>query len=77
VLRDMEIPCGVVVNRSGIGDQGVYTYCEKEEIPILLEIPMKRKIAELYSRGILFSEVMTEWQERFVDLLGKVEEVIK
>jgi MinD superfamily P-loop ATPase len=77
VVRDMEIPCGVVVNRSGVGDQGVQRYCEKEDIPILLEIPMKRKIAELYSRGVLFSREMTEWQERFVDLLGKVEEATK
>jgi len=77
VVRDMEIPCGVVVNRSDVGDRGVHTYCEKEEIPILLEIPMKRKIAELYSRGVLFSQEMTEWQEKFVSLLGKVEEVIK
>jgi MinD superfamily P-loop ATPase len=66
-----------VVNRSGVGDQGVQRYCEKEDIPILLEIPMKRKIAELYSRGVLFSREMTEWQERFVDLLGKVEEATK
>jgi MinD superfamily P-loop ATPase len=77
VVREMEIPCGVVVNRSGIGDRGVYDYCEKEKIPILLEIPMTRKIAELYSRGILFSREMTEWQERFAGLLGEVEEAIR
>jgi len=77
VVREMEIPCGVVVNRSGVGDRGVHKYCEKEEIPILLEIPMKREIAELYSRGVLFSEVMTEWQERFADLLARIEEEIK
>jgi MinD superfamily P-loop ATPase len=77
VVRGMEIPCGVVVNRSGIGDRGVYDYCERESIPILLEIPMKRQIAELTSRGVLFSSVMTEWQEKFVHLLGKIEEAAK
>jgi MinD superfamily P-loop ATPase len=77
VVREMEIPCGVVVNRSGIGDQGVQRYCEREDIPILLEIPMKREIAELSSRGVLFSEVMTEWQERFVGLLARIEEEIR
>lgn len=77
VVREMEIPCGVVVNRSGIGDQGVQKYCERENIPILLEIPMKREIAELYSRGVLFSRVMTEWQERFIGLLARIEEEIR
>jgi MinD superfamily P-loop ATPase len=77
VVREMEIPCGVVVNRSGVGDRGVYDYCERKEIPILLEIPMKREIAELYSRGIIFSQEMTEWQKRFVGLLARIEEVIR
>jgi MinD superfamily P-loop ATPase len=77
VVREMEIPCGVVVNRSGVGDQGVQNYCEQENIPVLLEIPMKREIAELYSRGVLFSEVMTEWQERFIGLLARIEEEIR
>jgi len=74
VVRRMEIPCGVVVNRGGIGDRGVYDYCEREGIPILLEIPMKREIAELTSRGVLFSKVMVEWQEKFVHLLERIEE---
>ena len=74
VVRGMDIPCGVVVNRSGVGDRGVYDYCKREEIPILLEIPMNREIAELYSRGVLFSEAMTEWRDKFTDLLRKIEE---
>ena len=77
VVTRMEIPCGVVVNRSGIGDRGVYDYCEREGIPILLEIPMKREIAELTSRGVLFSKVMVEWQEKFVHLLERIEEAAK
>lgn len=77
VVREMEIPCGVVVNRSGVGDQGVQNYCEQENIPILLEIPMKREIAELYSQGVIFSRVMTEWQERFIGLLARIEEEIR
>ena len=77
VVREMDIPCGVVVNRSGVGDQGVQKYCKKENIPLLLEIPMKREIAELYSRGVLFSGKMTEWQERFADLLARIEEEIR
>ena len=72
VLKDMGIPFGVVVNRAGIGDKKVYECCEEKNIPILLEIPYQRKIAELYSRGIPFSLEMPEWKEKFQTLLNQV-----
>lgn len=76
VLADMEIPCGVIVNRSGIGDREIYRYCERRDIPLLLEIPFSRKIAELYSWGLLFSREMPEWKDRFVSLADRIEELI-
>jgi MinD superfamily P-loop ATPase len=65
VLRDLGVPVGVVINRAGIGDRKVYEYCEKENIPLLLEIPFNKKIAELYSRGVPFVAEMPEWKEKF------------
>jgi MinD superfamily P-loop ATPase len=76
VLRDMEIPFGVVISRAGIGDKRVYEYCRQENIPILLEIPYKRKIAELYSRGIPFSLEMPEWKEKFRALFDDVRKLV-
>ena len=72
VLKDMGIPFGVVVNRAGLGDKKVYEYCKEKNIPILLEIPYQRKIAELYSRGIPFSLEMPEWKENFRTLFDEV-----
>jgi len=72
VLEDMGIPFGVVVNRTGIGDKKVYEYCEEKKIPILLEIPYQRKIAELYSRGIPFALEMPEWKPEFQKLFDEV-----
>jgi len=76
VLKDMEIPFGVVVNRAGIGNKKVYKYCEEKKIPILLEIPYKRKIAELYSRGVPFSIEMPEWKEKFQTLFNEVRKLV-
>ncbi|GAH15023.1 unnamed protein product, partial [marine sediment metagenome] len=50
-LKQMNIPHGVVLNRAGVGDNKVKNYCNRENIPILMEIPMDRKIAEAYSEG--------------------------
>lgn len=75
VLRKMSLPFGVVVNRAGIGDRKVYDFCQKENIPVLLEIPYDRRIAELYSRGIPFSREMSGWQEQFRAIYGKIKEL--
>jgi MinD superfamily P-loop ATPase len=77
VLRKMKVPFAVVVNRAGIGDKKVYTYCKEENIPILLEIPYQRKIAELYSRGVPFSLEMPEWKEKFQTLFNKIRKLVE
>jgi len=62
-----------VINRSDIGDDGVREYAAREEIPVLLEIPFDRRIAEAYSTGKLFIEVLPDWAERFRDLYNRIE----
>ncbi len=46
-VRELDIPCGVVLNRAGVGDRKVEEYCQKEKIPILLTIPMDIGIARI------------------------------
>lgn len=77
VVKQLDIPLGVVVNFAGIGNRGVYEFCEDNDLPIIMEIPYDRKIAELYSRGIPFTAEMTEWRKKFQDLLKTIEEQIK
>jgi len=76
VVKILDIPLGVVVNFAGIGDRGVYDFCEDQGIPIMMEIPFDRRIAELYSRGVPFVEAMPEWKQRFRDLVGQIEEEV-
>ena len=68
VVRALDIPFGVVVNRHGIGDDRVHRYCEQENIPLLLEIPDDRRIAESYSRGELLIDALPEYRDLFVQL---------
>ena len=76
VLEEMKIPFGVVVNRADVGNRKVHRYCQERNIPVLLEIPFKRKIAELYSRGIPFSLEMPEWKEKFLTLFNEVRKLV-
>jgi MinD superfamily P-loop ATPase len=76
VVQILGVPMGVVVNFAGIGDRGVYDFCEEKGIPIMMEIPFDRRIAELYSRGVPFVEEMPEWRQRFRDLVDRIGEMI-
>jgi len=65
MVRELRIPFGVVINRVGIGDDRVHLFCGEEGIPILLEIPDDRRIAEAYSRGELIIEALPEYRAHF------------
>ena len=64
-VRLLGIPCGLVINRADMGDEGVREYAREMSLPLIMEIPYDRKIAEAYSRGIPIVEAMPEWAERF------------
>jgi MinD superfamily P-loop ATPase len=55
-LKKINKPCGVIINRTGLGNNKVWEYLLQEKIPLLLEIPFKKEIASLYSRGKIVSE---------------------
>jgi len=71
MVRAIGIPYGVVINRIGIGDERAHAFCRKENIPVLLEIPDDRRIAEACSRGRLIVEALPEYRGLFESLLEK------
>jgi MinD superfamily P-loop ATPase len=71
-VRELNIPCGVVLNRAGVGDSKVEEYCKRENIPIMLSIPLDTEIARLYSRGIPLVEGLPQWKESFLELYTRV-----
>ena len=77
VVKELGIPFGVIINRAGIGDEGVAKFCEKDNIPILMEIPFNRTIAELYSRGTPFVQEMPEWRQKFSDLYNHIVRLVE
>jgi MinD superfamily P-loop ATPase len=69
VARDeLGLPVGVVINRDGVGDRGVDAYCAEEGIPVLMRIPLDRRIAEAYSEGVSLVEALPSYRERFRQL---------
>jgi MinD superfamily P-loop ATPase len=77
VARDeLDLPVGVVVNRDGIGDAGVDEYCAAEGVPILMRIPLDRRIAEAISGGKALVEALPEYRSQFVALYQRIEQEV-
>ena len=74
VVRELGIPCGVLINRAGIGDGKVEEYCGTQNIPVLLTIPLDTRIASFYSRGVPLVNGIPEWRGRFVKLFEEIKQ---
>jgi MinD superfamily P-loop ATPase len=74
LVRELDIPCGVVINRAGLGDDTVSSFCSGEGIPVLLEIPYDRKYAECYARGGRLVEDFPKLRDALCGLWRKIAE---
>ena len=72
----LNIPHGLVINRSDLGDGKTKEYADEMNLPILMEIPFSREIAEAYSRGEMLVDVMPEWKNRFLELHDKIKQIV-
>lgn len=70
LVRKMNLPFAVAINRDGIGNDEVEKYCQTEGIKIVLKLPDDRRIAEAYSSGKMIVDELQEYVELFSKLCG-------
>lgn len=70
-VRQLRIPHGVAVNRAD-GDPCVADFCRANGLPMMLEIPDDRRVAEAYSRGELAARALPDWKARLEQLWDAV-----
>jgi MinD superfamily P-loop ATPase len=71
-VAQMGIPAGVIINRAYVGGENVHAFCQKHGLPVLLEIPNMRKIAEGYASGQDLIEIMPGLKQAFEEVLKEV-----
>jgi MinD superfamily P-loop ATPase len=72
LVRTIGTPFGVVINRAEAWNTLVLDYCVEEDLPVLLEIPDDRRIAEAYARGIPAVAAFPEKAELFELLYRRI-----
>ncbi len=69
---ELNLPCGVVINRSSALNERVYEICRRFNIPVFGEIKEDRRVAEIYASGNLVYDALPEYREVFQDLKEKI-----
>lgn len=72
VTRTLGIPFSIAVNRADIGDDRVIRFAEEKGVPIVLEMPHDRRVAEAYSGGELIVKALPEYRETFLGMFEKI-----
>jgi len=73
VLRELNIPAGVIINRDGVGDVGVEQFCTMTSLPILMRIPLDREIGEGIARGRPLVDIRPEYRKRFRQMYAQIQ----
>lgn len=77
MIRVLNIPFAVVINRCNCGDDEVKKFCQTEGIDVILEIPDDRRIAEAYSRGQMAVQAFPEYEKVFIDVYESIHNHVK
>lgn len=73
VLRYLNIPFGVLINKSDEFDFIIENYCENEKIDILGKIPFSRNIANKYSKGDILINSDAEFTQNLQNIASELE----
>lgn len=60
LLKEIDIPYGVVINKTGLGDRKIHQFLKKEQIDLIAEIPFSRDFSALYAQGKIKDKLPAE-----------------
>jgi MinD superfamily P-loop ATPase len=76
VVRELNIPAGVVINRDGIGDAGVDRFCDEAGLPVLMRIPLEREVGEAIAQGKPLIAIRPGYGDRLRDLYRRAQGLV-
>ena len=68
----LQKPCGVVINKADSQYEPLEIFCKQHQIPVLLRIPYRKKLAQLGAEGHIASDYDEEVAQMFIELLERI-----
>lgn len=75
VIKQMDIPFGIVINKSNENDAIIEDWAKNKNIKIITKIPENIEIAKAYSKGEILLEKIPDLEQNFLPLLNLCYEV--
>ncbi|MBN1287606.1 MAG: ATP-binding protein [Anaerolineae bacterium] len=72
LARHLSIPAAAIINRDGIGDDGVERFCREAGLPVLMRIPFDRELAAGLARGRPLPEISPAHRAQLGALAGRL-----
>ena len=72
MLKAIDKPYGVIVNKAGLGNEEIYQFLEKEDIELLGEIPYNKEYAAKYATGGLLNNIPREFKNYYNEIIDKL-----
>ena len=74
LVREIDKPFGVVINKANMGNRDLYEFLEKEQVEILTEIPFSLSYASQYASADLFEKTPVDIQAAHQQIIEKLSE---
>lgn len=72
LLRELNKPFGLVINKAGLGNNDVYSYINDENIELLGEIPFSKTYASSYALGRLIQNVPDNFRSVYHEIVNMI-----
>ena len=72
LLKDLQKPFGVIVNKAGLGNNEVYRFLTENQIDLLGKIPFSKEYAANYASGNILKDIPTEIESCYAEILDNL-----
>lgn len=72
LLKDLQKPFGVIVNKAGLGNDEVFRFLTENQIELLGKIPFIKEYAASYAEGHILNNIPEEIKNTYLDIIKKL-----
>lgn len=76
VTQALGLVAGVVINRDGVGDQGVEDFCRDHGLPVLMRIPYDPDLARGLASGKTLVDIDASFEMQLRELFQRVKDMV-